>query len=270
MCLHRQTYHPILVDSTGWIFCKFLNLTDSPENAKNRLRIGHLQKCIRIQNFNYVVEILKYDTKSKLKRIKTISYIQADLTKCQIISDALTLNYREVPDDYRNSVHLTYELVLYYNLTHPYADLINETIQDDKSKPMQLQANGFPYSYYFRVDGIGQIHSTIRSTTLYALKAKLRGDIRIHLFKSDIKLPTNVIMSLVKKDLLYYHFLHVDGIYLLKSAKPLSSYFDTLDDPKAFWKNSPISSILLVDDTMRIMDNIELPKHLNTSSLNFS
>lgn len=89
------------------MYVQFLNLTESDSTG---LRIEHLWKRIKIRAFNLVVEFLNPSEGPHLR----IYYIQTDLNKCELRNN--DIDWSLVPVDSLDSVKLTNELMIFYNL----------------------------------------------------------------------------------------------------------------------------------------------------------
>lgn len=110
------------------------------------------------------------------------------------------------------------------------------------------------------MESLGPIFANVCSTQMRHLKAKVRADVTVQYI--DEKNPEskrfNFIISLLGVHMFYYNFLHVGRIYLLKSDKPLKKYINVCE---GVGENS-IVSILQVDDSIRILDEFNIPKSI--------
>lgn len=222
------------MDKTGWVYVQFLNITAAKDSIE-RIKISQLSTQIRIETFNLVAELLPLNA----NRYKQIVYIQVDLTKCLFFPALIDWNL--IPAECDHSVRLTYELLKFYSnrMTSP------------------------EHCCYFRVESMSQMFSTVYSTQMRHMKARLRADIKAEFLidpSNPNARPFYFIISLLGKHMFYYNFMHDGHIYSLKSEKPIQSYLNI--SAGNGHPSKSVVSILQIDDTMRIYDEIKLPNTL--------
>lgn len=217
--------------------------------------------------------------------LKSIVYIQADLSKCSI----KPLNNQELAliesclltEQCRVSIVITKELVRLFGTTlfndHNFS-IINDTLEgsfhnnDNNSTITNKYKINYDdqssYHYLFKVINIGPVHSLANSQ----FKTKLRADVKIEIIPivlNESYRPLSIIMSLMSKYLFYCNFLYVGQYYLLKSAQKIVNIkFDKLNSSST---NRGLSmSLLFLDDSFRIIDDFVMPDSFNSVLTNIN
>lgn len=114
--------------------------------------------------------------------------------------------------------------------------------------------------------------STMSSTVSRQLNVRLRADVKVSLLDPHNSNKRNVssnyaIISLPGRQLFYYNFLHVGGVYALRSERPVSLYLNVCGAGSVLENSAkPVKSIMTLDDSIRIYDNVNLPIQYESSN----
>lgn len=115
--------------------------------------------------------------------------------------------------------------------------------------------------------------STMSSTVSRQLNVRLRADVKVSLLdphnnNNKRNVSSNyAIISLPGRQLFYYNFLHVGGVYALRSERPLLGYLNVCGAGSVLENSAkPVKSIMTLDDSIRIYDNVNLPIQYESSN----